>query len=218
MERILYHGSPNIIEKPVFGYGNPNNDYGLGFYCCSNLELAKQWGSRRNGNGFANIYHIRDDRLSILDLTSKESDSVLVWMALLMKNRTVAQGLAKQYSRELNYLFENYLIDTKQYDVIIGYRADDAYFKFPESFVRSQITISTLQEIYKAGNLGKQYVLISKRAFGLLKFDGYQLANSQDREEYYKRKTEADKRYTELIDKDRYTKGNRLIDLVRDDV
>lgn len=40
---IIYHGSPEIIEKPVFGKGKPYNDYGMGFYCTEHLELAKEW-------------------------------------------------------------------------------------------------------------------------------------------------------------------------------
>lgn len=39
----LYHGSEKIVETPQFGAGNPRNDYGLGFYCTQNLELAKEW-------------------------------------------------------------------------------------------------------------------------------------------------------------------------------
>ena len=39
----VYHGSPVIIEKPQFGVGNPNNDYGLGFYCTETLALAKEF-------------------------------------------------------------------------------------------------------------------------------------------------------------------------------
>ncbi|MDO4940559.1 MAG: DUF3990 domain-containing protein [Erysipelotrichaceae bacterium] len=218
MNRILYHGSSNIIEKPIFGIGNHHNDYGLGFYCCANIELARQCASRTSGNGFVNKYHLRDDRLSILDLTSGDYNNVLVWIALLMKNRTITQNLQKQYKRELDYLFNNYLIDTKRYDVIIGYRADDAYFKFPESFIRSQITIDSLNKIYKAGDLGKQYVLMSQRAFNLIKFDGYELSDITDKEEYYKRKSQADKKYSELIEKSRYVKGERLIDLVSDHV
>ena len=51
---IIYHGSTKIIEKPVFGVGNPKNDYGLGFYCIENLELAKEWASTEQHDGFAN--------------------------------------------------------------------------------------------------------------------------------------------------------------------
>ena len=44
MVRKLYHGSCDIIEKPVFGKGKRYNDYGLGFYCTDSLEMAKEWG------------------------------------------------------------------------------------------------------------------------------------------------------------------------------
>ena len=37
----IYHGSPVIIEKPQFGVGNPNNDYGLGFYCTETLTWQR---------------------------------------------------------------------------------------------------------------------------------------------------------------------------------
>ena len=38
---ILYHGSEKIIDAPEFGKGNSHNDYGKGFYCTENEELAK---------------------------------------------------------------------------------------------------------------------------------------------------------------------------------
>ena len=68
----------------------------------------------------------------------------------------------------LDYL-EKYYIDVEEYDVVIGYRADDAYFRFPLMFVRNLLTFEKLEEIYMLGNLGKQYVLISQKAFERLK-------------------------------------------------
>ena len=66
---IIYHGSKNIISSPSFGIGNPKNDYGLGFYCTENLELAKEWACTSNiQNGYANIYEIDIRNLKILDL------------------------------------------------------------------------------------------------------------------------------------------------------
>ena len=41
-EITLYHGSADIIERPEFGKGNSRNDYGLGFYCTREIELAKE--------------------------------------------------------------------------------------------------------------------------------------------------------------------------------
>ena len=53
----LYHGSKNIIQKPQYGVGNRHNDYGLGFYCTENKELAKEWACTSPlSAGFANEY------------------------------------------------------------------------------------------------------------------------------------------------------------------
>lgn len=216
MERIIYHGSEFIIEKPEYLKGNVHNDYGLGFYCCSKKELAKEWAAKRTGHGYINRYKIRDDRLKILDLTKPPYDDILNWIALLMHNREISSDLRDNYPRELEYLENNYLIDVNKYDIIIGFRADDSYFKFPEAFVRSEITLESLNKIFKAGNLGKQYVLISKRAFTLIHFLDYEEAFEDGRKDYYQRKSGADKIFTDLLNNDRYSIGTRLRDLVMD--
>ena len=212
----MFHGSESIVEKPVFGIGNLHNDYGLGFYCTTKEALAKEWGARKNGAGYVNVYSLRDDRFRILDLTKPPYDDVLHWVALLMSNREISQELRTNYPRELKYLFDNYLLDVRQYDVVIGYRADDSYFRFPEAFVRSEITFKSLQEIFKAGNLGRQYVLISEKAFKNIKFLAYYPVEQKYRGDYYSRKSAADKTFAELLRNDRYSSERRLIDLVRD--
>jgi len=58
----IYHGSQLIIKKPVFGEGNPHNDYGLGFYCTHEIELAKEWACTEENNGHVNQYEL--DRYS----------------------------------------------------------------------------------------------------------------------------------------------------------
>ena len=216
MERIIYHGSEFIIEKPEYLKGNIHNDYGLGFYCSSNKELAKEWAAKRTGHGFVNKYRIRDDRLNILDLTKPPFNDVLYWVALLMHNRELSDDLRNNYPRELKYLEDKYLIDIKKYDIVIGYRADDSYFRFPEAFVRSEITLESLNKIFQAGELGKQCVLISERSFNLIHFLEYEEAFERSRGDYYTRKSGADKIFTDLLNSDRYSKGVRLRDLIVD--
>ena len=216
MERIIYHGSEFIIEKPEYLKGNIHNDYGLGFYCSSNKELAKEWAAKRTGHGFVNKYRIRDDRLNILDLTKPPFNDVLYWVALLMHNRELSDDLRNNYPRELKYLEDKYLIDIKKYDIVIGYRADDSYFRFPEAFVRSEITLESLNKIFQAGKLGKQYVLISEHSFNLIHFLEYEEAFERSRGDYYTRKSGADKIFTDLLNSDRYSKGVRLRDLIVD--
>ena len=58
MKKIIYHGSINIIKEPIYGYGKKYNDYGLGFYCTENIELAKEWAVNKDKDGYANIYEL----------------------------------------------------------------------------------------------------------------------------------------------------------------
>ena len=50
----IYHGSPKVIEQPVFGAGKLYNDYGRGFYCTEHVELAKEWACSADTDGYAN--------------------------------------------------------------------------------------------------------------------------------------------------------------------
>ena len=72
MVRTLYHGSPNIIEKPIYGYGKTYNDYGLGFYCTDSLDMAKEWGAGKDRDGYANCYRLDCDDLRILHLNDPQ--------------------------------------------------------------------------------------------------------------------------------------------------
>ena len=83
---ILYHGSQKIIEKPLFGIGKTYNDYGQGFYCTQNLDLAKEWACPASDDGFANIYELDTDGLKLLDLQT-ENFCTLHWLAILVNNR-----------------------------------------------------------------------------------------------------------------------------------
>ena len=56
MEKILYHGSEHIIEKPEWGKGALTNDYGKGFYCTENIELAREWACTEGKDGFVNKF------------------------------------------------------------------------------------------------------------------------------------------------------------------
>ena len=57
------------------------------------------------------------------------------------------------------YLKEHFLLDISEYDVIIGYRADDSYFSFAQDFVAGVISLQKLSEAMQLGKLGEQIVL-----------------------------------------------------------
>lgn len=184
----LYHGSENIIEKPVYGKGARYNDYGKGFYCTENIELAKEWACAKQKNGYANIYDLDLSELNVLNLNSA-SYNILNWLAILADNRTYWQnGSIAEPAK--NYIKENFLPDISTYDVIIGYRADDSYFSFAQDFVSGVISLQKLAQAMRLGKLGEQIVLKSQKAFAQIQFAGYENA---DAEEYYIKKNERER-------------------------
>lgn len=166
---ILYHGSSKIIEKPIFSVGNPNNDYGLGFYCTENIELAKEWACSNEADGYANKYSFDLTGLSVLALTNGEYN-ILNWLFVLLENRKfrISGRVAKQAKE---YIIEHFCVDYQKYDVIKGYRADDSYFSFASAFLNNTISINQLEKAMSLGKLGEQVVLMSERAFEAISFE-----------------------------------------------
>ena len=68
----IYHGSRSVIKKPVFGEGNPRNDYGLGFYCTQEIGLAKEWACTEESSGYANQYELDLAGLSVMHLSGAD--------------------------------------------------------------------------------------------------------------------------------------------------
>ena len=130
----IFHGSEEIIKNPQFGFGNPRNDYGLGFYCTKSHELAKEWACQKNKDGFSNCYELKTEGLSVLDL-SEANFSILHWLSILMQNRVFSpkSPLGKQ---NLDFLVSHYNLAYSDYDIIIGYRANDSYFSFARYIAR----------------------------------------------------------------------------------
>lgn len=188
-ELIIYHGSVLIIEKPEYGKGKPYNDYGLGFYCTESLDIAKEWAVSENNNGYANKYVLDLQGLKLLNL-SDVGFTTLHWITLLLQNRVfnLKSDIAKLGKQ---YLLEHFSVPVKGYDIIKGYRADDSYFAYAESFLNNTISVQRLSEALRLGNLGKQIVLTSPAAFQHIKFLGYEVA---DFETYYPLRKERNER------------------------
>ena len=163
---ILYHGSREIVEHPLYGKGSENNDYGQGFYCTESLELAKEWACPEIKDGFANQYELDLTGLSILYL-NQGGYHILNWIAILLQNRIFPKRspIARQAHE---YILSEFLPDISGYDVICGYRADDSYFAYAKDFLNNTISVGQLAQAMKLGELGEQIVLKSKTAFASL--------------------------------------------------
>jgi len=215
-KKIIYHGSTEIIEKPQFGRGKTYNDYGSGFYCTEHIDLAKEWACAEDTDGFVNKYEIDLSKLKILNLSSEEY-TILHWLAILMKNRKVRMS-APVMKRGSEWLDQYFMPETKDYDIIIGYRADDSYFSFARAFVNNEISLNQLSYAMRLGKLGEQIVLKSKKAFDEIKFISYEVC---DNKIYYaKRKArddEAREAFNLELDKEDL-RGLFMRDIIREEV
>lgn len=186
-DMILYHGSQQIVEAPKFGVGKKYNDYGQGFYCTENIELAKEWACPVKNDGYSNKYILRLDGMNVMHLT-KGKFNILNWLAILLANRkfdiTSPVGNGAR-----DFILERFMPDTEDVDIMIGYRADDSYFSFAEDFVNNAISLRDLNMAMQLGTLGEQVVLLSERSFQQIKFVEYEIA---DYREYYFKRAERD--------------------------
>lgn len=188
MKKILYHGSEFLIEKPEFGKGARHNDYGRGFYCAENIELAREWACTKQKNGYVNIYELDMEGLKVLNLNDSKYH-ILNWLAILADNRTYWQNgsIAEEAKK---YIKEHFLIDITPYDIIVGYRADNSYFSFAQDFVSGVISLEKLSEAMRLGKLGEQIVLKSPKAFETIYFQNYE---NVDAEIYYIKRAERER-------------------------
>lgn len=208
----IYHGSEKTVEVPTFGEGKKNNDFGLGFYCTESEGLAKEWAVSSLRNGFANKYTLDTEYMRILNLNSPEY-TILNWIAVLVEHRlfSIKTPVAR---RAKQYLVDNFSVNVNAFDIIIGYRADDSYFDYAESFLNNGISVRQLARAMRLGKLGEQIVIKSQFAFSRLRFEGFDVA---EKEEFYvlrkSRDDKANRLYLEMLEEE--NDGLYIQDIIR---
>ncbi len=176
-KRILYHGSPEIVSCPEYGKGKNYNDYGRGFYCTEDIELAREWACSEKTGGYVNQYELDTDSLKMLCL-NEEPYTVLHWLTVLVHNRRFRIS-SPVMARGIPWLEEHFMPPVDDADVIIGHRADDSYFSFARAFLANEISLAQLSYAMKLGNLDLQIVLKSPTAFQTIRFVSYSPVNPQ---------------------------------------
>lgn len=212
----LYHGSEVPVEKPLYKFGKTSNDYGQGFYCSNDEELAKEWACRRNIDGYVNEYELETDKLKILNLLD-EKYNILNWIALLLKNRSfLVNDSLSMYAKE--YIISNFYIDISDYDIVIGYRADDSYFAYAQSFINNSLSLESLNKALRLGNLGIQIVLISEKAFKCIKYiSSNQIDSKIYNKKYVSRDRKARNDYKKLLVDD-VLESTYIVDIIRKEI
>jgi len=208
MIQTVYHGSPHVIEKPEWGKGKPYNDYGVGYYLTKDKDLASEWAVFTSGqDGYVNEYTLDYTGLNVLKL---DEFPIEVWVSVLMNNR---RGSYKKVLRARTERFiDKFGLDIASYDIIEGYRADDAFFSYVRDFALGLLSVEKLKEAMSFGDLGNQVCLKSQKAFSQITFKKASAASSVA---FYSRAKERDdyarRQYNEIENPD---KGMIIFDLI----
>ena len=215
---VLLHGTDHIIENPDINIGNEHNDYGRGFYCTKSEEMAKEWACKQNTDGFANRYELNTDGLKILNLTDGQH-TVLNWIAILLKYRTFK--LSSEIAIDAReYIIDHYSVNIADFDVVVGYRADDSYFQYAESFVSNGLPLRSLNKALRLGKLGEQTVLVSQKAFDQIKFiDAAPVSKDEYYPKFIDRDSSARKAFKQEIKKSKVYRDNIFVlDILREEM
>lgn len=114
--------------------------------------------------------------MDILHLRIYEFDDTdfLQWLAVVLKNRQIRE-IENSKSTELDafikYMMAREHVDLGDYDCAIGWRADVCY-EYVCSYVTGVITRRIYIDSLRKCNLGRQFVLLSKKAFDTIKLVG----------------------------------------------
>ena len=166
---ILYHGSEKILKKPEFGKGEINNDYGQGFYCTKNKGLAGEWAVIwTEKDGCINEYSFDYTDLKVLYLNLLPVEN---WVAVLAANRRGSFDSVIK-TRMIKFI-DKFGLDILPYDVIEGWRADDAFFSYIDDFFSYGLSLENLKLVLNFGGLGNQICLKSQKAFNIIEFTTY---------------------------------------------
>lgn len=214
----LLHGTDHIIEVPDITIGNAHNDYGKGFYCTRVDEMAREWACKKNTDGFVNVYDFDMEGLHVLNLLDG-NHTILNWIALLLQFRTFK--LHSEIAIDArDYLISHYAINLSPYDVVVGYRADDSYFQYAESFVENALPLRSLNHALRLGKLGEQTVVISQKGFDHLKFtDAYAVDKNIYYPKFIDRDTTARETYRSDIKKgNSYRDDLFVMDILREEM
>ena len=119
-----------------------------------------------------------------------------------------------------DYIIEHYSVDLSGYDIVVGYRADDSYFQYAESFVSNTLPLRSLNKALRLGKLGEQTVVISQRGFERLKFvDAYSVDKNVYYPKFLDRDTKARDTYRKEIKKTKsYRDDIFVLDILREEM
>lgn len=123
--RIIFHGSSQIVSEPEIRIAKFHKDFYYGFYCTLYKEQAKRWATRFGNNGYINKFeYCPNSDLNVLKFDGMNEE----WLDFIASCR---------------------LGEAHKYDIVEGPMADDTIFNYVQSFVDGRISRSAFWELAK---------------------------------------------------------------------
>ena len=145
-ERILYHGSKEIVECPEIRIHKYNKDFYFGFYCTMFQKQAIRWATRFDGIGYVSEYrYIPNDKLKVKKFFNMSEE----WLDFIVDCR-----MGKSHD----------------YDIVEGPMDDDTIFNYVQNFVDKKITREAFWELAKFKKPTHQISFHSAKALTTLHF------------------------------------------------
>ena len=148
MNKIIYHGSNVIVEKPRIMINGYYKDFGYGFYCTNLEKQAKRWALTKRGDSIVNRYsYIQNHNLAICTFEQMTEE----WLQFVVDCR---RGIEHQY------------------DIVEGPMADDQVWDYVEDFTDGKISKTAFWELVKFKYPTHQIAFCTDIALKTLCFEG----------------------------------------------
>lgn len=146
-ERIIYHGSSEIIEKPQIVTSGFYKDFGYAFYCTSLKEQAAERARSKIGNtNYVNVYTYKQNQNLKMLVFEDMSDEWLDFIAACRHG------------------------EKHDYDIVEGPMVDDQIWNWVEKFFSNEISREFFWELAKFSHLTHQIAFCSGKALRTIEF------------------------------------------------
>lgn len=176
---FVYRGSDNIIEAPASYFRGSDTDFGRGFYCCDDYQLAAEHSCMYSNNhkNIVNQYKIDLSSLNVLDFLDG-THTIMEWIGTILINRKL-WNFPEGLTESVNFLRQHYgYSNISKYDAIIGWCTDDRYFTLVMKYFDNRCDIQELKYAMSQCDKKEQIVLVSPLAFNnLSNFQYYDVSN-----------------------------------------
>lgn len=155
MERIVYHGSKEIVRHPELRPSRFTKDYSCGFYCTNYEEQAIRWATRYGMVGYVNRYIYREEpSLSIKQFAEMSEE----WLDFIVHCR-----LGREHS----------------FDLVEGPMADDTIFNYVQEFADGRISREAFWALAKFKRPTHQLCFHTPASLATISFVGYEAYGDQ---------------------------------------